>query len=100
MQADCSSVTSGADTLWGKYYMVVKITAVSSYSDLGSTKDSKEAALVTGTVIKADDTGGDLAGFLSDNFAPGGADGSAAAGAAPKSEVVTNAPALSLAAPT
>ncbi len=74
MQADCSSVTSGADTLWGKYYIVVKLTAVTN----SLSKDSKECSLVEGTVIKADATGGDLAGFLSDGFSPGGADGSAA----------------------
>ena len=62
-------MTSSTDgTLWGKYYIVGKVTAVTN--DL--TKDSKECSLLTMTVVKPDDAGGELAGWHTNNFSPSG----------------------------
>ena len=61
-----SSAVDG--TLWGKFYIIGKITNV-----LGSlSKDSKECVLLTMTVIKADSSGGELAGWHTNNFSPSG----------------------------
>ena len=62
-------MTSSTDgTLWGKYYIIGKVSAVSN--DL--SKDGKECSLLTMTVIKADATGGELAGWHTDDFSPSG----------------------------
>jgi hypothetical protein len=55
-------------TLWGSEYIVGKVTAVDDSTDV----DSKENVRVTMTVIKADATGGELAGWHTNNFSPSG----------------------------
>ena len=62
-------MTSATDgTLWGKFYILGKVTAVQDSTDV----DSKENVLVTMTVVKADDEGGELAGWHTNNFSPSG----------------------------
>ena len=61
-----SSATDG--TLWGKFYILGKVTAVDDSTDA----DSKENVRVTMTVIKADASGGELAGWHTNNFSPSG----------------------------
>ena len=61
---------------WGKSYILARITAVDSSSYASVAKDSKYPTLVTCKVVKAaSGSYGDLAGFISDNFSPGGAAG-------------------------
>ena len=55
-------------TLWGSEYIVGKVTAVDDSTDV----DSKENVRVTMTVIKADATGGELAGWHTNDFSPSG----------------------------
>ena len=62
---------SGAS--WGKSYMLVRITEV--HKDVG-VKDSKYPTLITAQVVKATDSSYvDYAGWWTDNFSPGNADG-------------------------
>ena len=62
-------MTSSTDgTLWGKFYILGKVTAVTDSTDV----DSKENVLVTMTVVKADASGGELAGWHTNNFSPSG----------------------------
>jgi hypothetical protein len=57
---------------WGKSYMLVRVTEA---VDPGQ-KDSKYPTLVTGTVVKTTDSNYvDYAGWWTDNFSPGNADG-------------------------
>ena len=57
---------------WGKSYMLVRVTEA---TDPG-VKDSKYPTLVTATVVKATDSSHvDYAGWWTDNFSPGNADG-------------------------
>jgi len=62
-------MTSSTDgSLWGKFYILGKVTAVDDSTDV----DSLENVRVTMTVIKADDSGGELAGWHTDDFGPSG----------------------------
>ncbi len=62
-------MTSETDgTEWGEDYILVKITAVTD----SLTKDSKEAVLIEGTVVKASATTGEFAGWHTNNFSPSG----------------------------
>jgi len=62
-------MTSATDgTLWGKDYILVKITAVTD----SLTKDSKEAVLIEGTVAKASSSCGEFAGWHTNDFSPSG----------------------------
>jgi hypothetical protein len=62
-------MTSATDgTLWGKDYILVKISAVTD----SLSKDSKECVLITGIVIKASSSCGEFAGWHTNNFSPSG----------------------------
>ena len=68
MTADQSSGDS-----WGKSYMLVRITEVDLTTGI---KDSKYPALITAVVVKATDSSYlDFAGWWTDDFSPGNADG-------------------------
>ena len=61
---------------WGSSYMICRITAVDKDSYSGSAKDSKYPTLVTCQVVKATNSSYvDYAGWWTDNFSPGNADG-------------------------
>ena len=65
---------SGAS--WGKSYMLCRITEVDSSPNGGATIDSKYPAKVTCVVVKATDSSYiDYAGWWTDDFSPGNADG-------------------------
>jgi hypothetical protein len=61
---------------WGKSYMICRITGVDSTSYASSAKDSKYPTLVTCVVVKATSSSYvDFAGWWTDDFSPGNADG-------------------------
>jgi hypothetical protein len=65
-----------ASASWGKSYMLVRITEVDKSPNGGATIDSKYPALITAKVVKATDSSYlDYAGWWTDDFSPGDADG-------------------------
>ena len=65
-----------ASASWGKSYMLVRITEVDKSPQGGAAIDSKYPALITAKVVKASSSSYlDYAGWWTDDFSPGDADG-------------------------
>ena len=65
-----------ASASWGKSYMLVRITEVDKSPNGGAAIDSKYPALISAKVVKATDSSYiDYAGWWTDDFSPGDADG-------------------------
>jgi len=70
------TANQNASASWGKSYMLVRITEVDKSPNGGAAIDSKYPALISAKVVKATDSSYiDYAGWWTDDFSPGDADG-------------------------